>query len=433
MEEENLDQIRVERLNAFKSSKDIHMTKISKTGTSFFDIKKGASTQEFPNLFSNYLKSFGEVYFWEKGNFHVITRAHHAKDILTSADYSADRGSFFVSRMPNLDLSLIGDFFSVVKKMMVMSDDTAHSDRRKVAAAGFEDQVLEKFSQKLKKSVKALVAGIKDQKEFEFVETIAKKLPSTVLAELFSIPEEDRGQFLIWSNIMTGFFGGASEYRNEDGIEVNSAALSLKNYFKELVEKRRITPGDDYVSITLKMQKVFNITDDELISQLIMMLVAGMATTTDQMNNIMFLLATHPEMQDEVRGNLQLVPQMTEECKRFDPAVTFIFRVARNKTQIGDQPILPGDVMFISTHAINRDLIDSPDTLDIHRKAQHFAYGHGPHYCIGAKLGRMEIQQLFEELLREIPAFEIDPHHDSVRDHYSLSFSGFKKLYVRLK
>jgi cytochrome P450 len=90
--------------------------------------------------------------------------------------------------------------------------------------------------------------------------------------------------------------------------------------------------------------------------------------------------------------------------------------------------------MFISSHAINRDLPghEKPEELNIHRKAQNFAYGHGAHYCIGAKLARMEMKALFEKLLTVIGAFEIDPAVESVRDHYSLSFSGFKNLNLRL-
>lgn len=410
------------------------MNKITRSGFSFHDFKKKSSTEDFPSAFSDYVRSYGEIYFWEKGNFHVITKAHHAREILTSDAFSADRGSFFISRMPNLDLRLIGDFFGVVKKMMVMSDDNQHLMMRKLASGGFEDHILERFSSKLLQTVTDLLEDIKTKPKFDFVETVAKKLPSIILADLFSIPEKDRPHFLRWSNIMTGFFGGASQYRNEDGIEVNAAALALKKYFTELIEVRRIDPGEDYVSMTLKAQKILNLNDDEVISQLIMMLVAGMATTTDQINNIMFLLASNPSMQKEVRENLSLVPQMLEECKRFDPAVTFIFRVARKAVNIGEQPIAPGDVMFISTHAINRDLpVDQlPEQLNIHRKGGNFAYGHGPHYCIGAKLARMEMNALFTELLKAIPSFAIDETQESVRDHYSLSFSGFKSLHIKV-
>lgn len=398
--------------------------------TSFLDFKRTSNPKTFHDDFTHYVKSFGDVYFWEKGGFHVVTNAAAARDVLTSPDFSADRGAFFISRMPNMDLRLIQDFFGVVKKMMVMSDDEDHNKRRRIAAQGFEDHILERFTVTVQQTVKALVTEVKDMKDIEFVEKVAKKLPSTVLADLFSIPEGDREEFFKSANIMTGFFGGASQYRNEDGIEVNSAALALKSYFEKLIVERKKNPGQDYVSILLRAQPMSGLSDEELISQLIMMLVAGQVTTTDQINNIMFFLATKPELQRGLRNKPELIANALEELKRIDPAVTFIFRVARAETKILNHAVKPGDVIFISTHCINRDLPENerPHEIIPERKAQHFAYGHGPHYCLGAKLGRIEIRLLFEEILRSLPEFRLDPERPLTRDHYSLSFSGWEQL-----
>ena len=229
---------------------------------------------------------------------------------------------------------------------------------------------------------------------------------------------------------MTGFFGGASKYQNADGIEVNNAAKSLKEYFEKLIIERRSSNGEDYVSIIVRAQKMTQLSDDELVSQMIMMLVAGQVTTTDQINNIMYLFAAHPEMQLTVKNNLSLLPNAIEELKRFDPAVTFIFRVARADGVLNSQPIKTGDVVFISTHCVNRDLPNEerPDEIQIERKSAHFAYGHGPHYCLGAKLGRLQIRLLFEELFKELPLLVLNKEAESRRDHYSLSFSGFENL-----
>lgn len=399
---------------------------------SFLDFKKTSDTHSFPKDFTNYIRSYGDTYFWEKGGFHVITRAEDAKIVLTSTDYSADRGGFFISRMPNMDLSLIQDFFGVVRRMMVMSDDQDHAKKRKLAAGGFEDHILERFTVTVRQTVKNLIQEFKGATSIEFVEAIAKKLPSTVLADLFSIPADDREVFFQSANIMTGFFGGASQYRNEDGIEVNAAAKALKTYFESLLVIRRAQPGEDYVSILLKAQPMTGMSDDDLIAQLIMMLVAGQVTTTDQINNIMFMLAERADLQKELRSRPELIANALEELKRLDPAVTFIFRVARADTKLGDHEIKNGDVVFVSTHATNRDLLasEAPDEINIHRKAQHFAYGHGSHYCLGAKLGRLEIRLLFEELLAQWSEFELVA---AERDHYSLSFSGFKTLELFFK
>lgn len=400
------------------------------TGISFLDFKRQSSTADFPLAFTNYLQSMGDIYHWEKGNFHVVTKAEDARVVLTNPMYSADRSAFFISRMPNMDLSLIQDFFGVVKKMMVMSDGEDHGKRRKIASSGFEDHIIDRFSQTVQMTVKNLIKELKGKEHFEFVEAISKRLPSTVLADLFQIPEADRANFFNLSNTMTGFFGGASNYQNEDGIEVNNAAKALKNYFEKLLQERKGGSGQDYVSILSRAQKMTNLTDDELVSQMIMMLVAGQVTTTDQINNIMYLFAKNTDIQKAVKENPSLTANAIEEFKRLDPAVTFIFRVARADGVLNNQPIKNGDVVFISTHCVNRDLPsqENPHDIMIERKASHFAYGHGPHYCLGAKLGRLQIRLLFEELFKELPLLKLDPNKSAERDHYSLSFSGFKNI-----
>ena len=171
-----------------------------------------------------------------------------------------------------------------------------------------------------------------------------------------------------------------------------------------------------------------------LVSQAIMMLVAGQVTTTDQMNNIMFQLLNNQDILDHVIQSPELVPKMIEEFKRLDPAVSFIFRVAKGDTMIGAQAIAKGETVFISTHCINRDesVFEKPGRAILSRKAHnHFSYGYGAHYCLGARLARMEITRLFQALLERHPKLVLG-EGGVERDHYSLSFSGFKKLPISI-
>jgi cytochrome P450 len=397
-----------------------------RTGQSFHEFKREANVSTFPNDFANHVNFEDQTYFWPAGNFHIVTNFEDAKEALKNPAISADRSSFFISRMPNMDLSLIQDFFSVVSKMMVMSDGKDHQRKRMAASVGFEDHVLDRFKSKVAESVDSLLEEAFSKSKVDFVNDIAKKLPCTVLADLFCIPEKDREQFYKNSITMTAFFGGGTGYENEDGIKVNSAASSLKTYFKELINERKLVPGDDYVSSLLKVQKRFDLSDDEIIAQAIMMLVAGQVTTTDQLCNNMFLLADNEDHQDTLRNDPTLISNALEEYKRFDPAVTFIFRVAKEETKIGDQEIKSGDTIFISSHCVNRSQLEDGNDLNISREnIQHMSYGHGAHYCIGAKLGRLEMNLLFNQMIKKYPKIKVTK---AKRDHYSLSFSGFSEL-----
>lgn len=386
-----------------------------------------------PDEFSRHLREMGELFWWEPGQFFVVTSYALAKAVLTSEDYTCDRTPFFISRMPEMNLALISDFFKVVSRMMVMSDAPAHTDRRRICYHGFGQQTLDKLKPLIDATIERCLLAFKPGQSFDFVHQLAQTLPSTTLAELFAIPERERLDFYEWSNNMTQFFGGSTTYQDADGIRVNHSAKRLYDYFANLIEARRRHPGQDFLSTLLLHQAHFGLTDDEIISQAIMMLVAGQVTTTDQLCNNVYTLLTKPGLWSRLQQDSHRLDAYLEECNRLDPAVTFIFRVTRNDTALGGQLIEQGKVIFIATHAINRDPVhfSNPDEVLVEgRTVPHYSYGYGSHFCLGAKLARLEMHRLVEVLLKRYPKLQIDPGHTPQRKHHSLSFSGFEHLFL---
>lgn len=385
-----------------------------------------------PAEFADWLRRSGDVFWWDKGRFWVVTRWALADRALRGPEFSADRGAFFLSRMPNLDLALIDDFFSVVRKMMVMSDDATHAARRAVAQRALGEAAVASFRSALERAVDERVGALGDD-GFDFVRDVAEPLPQTLLAELFEVPESDRPDFYRWSWEMTQFFGGASAYRNEDGIRVNGCARALRDYFRTLLERRRSRPANDLMSAMLARREPLRLTDEEVVSQAIMMLVAGQVTTTDQLCNNLFTLLECPERWEDAARSPEALAGAIEECNRWDPAVTFLFRVARAPVRLGDATVAPGDVVFVSSHCANRDpdVFERPDTFDARRpRNPHLAYGHGPHYCLGAKLAREAMVACFRALGRRFPRLALT-RNGAVRKHPSLAFSGFETLCAR--
>ena len=109
-----------------------------------------------PAEFSRHLREMGDLFWWEPGKFWVVTSYQLAKSVLTSEDYSCDRSPFFISRMPEMNLSLITDFFKVVSQMMVMSDAPAHTDRRRICYHGFSTKCLEQLKPLIDKTIATL-------------------------------------------------------------------------------------------------------------------------------------------------------------------------------------------------------------------------------------------------------------------------------------
>ena len=383
--------------------------------------KKRDST---PEEFARFVRSLGSISYWEKGNFFIVTEMALAEEVLRNPAYTADRSSFFISRMPNMDLSLIKDFFGVISQMMVMSDDEKHSNRRQVANMGISDELSNHFRPNVKRIVGELLDGL--DTTFDFVSDVAAPLPSRVLAELFCIPESERVSFYRWSNHMTQFFGGASQYHNEDGIAVNASAVAIRDYFAKLILDRKDSPQLDFLSRILPHQARLKLSDAEMVSQAVMMLVAGQITTTDQLCNNLFQLLPFWE---SLQSKRQLLPTAIEECNRLDPAVTFLFRVVRSATVLGGQPLKQGDVVFVSAHAVNRDprIFSEPDRFQVDRAHNpHMAYGYGPHFCLGARLARIQMLECFGQLLDRFPLLQLAGN--PLRKHHSLAFSGFELI-----
>lgn len=406
-------------------------SKIVKHGQGLLDFKRGADVSGFPQDFSDYIRSHGETYHWPAGGFHVVTRAADARQILRSKHFTANRATFFVAKMPNVDLDLIGDFFGVVSRMMVMSDAKVHGMRRKSALFGITPELIDSFTPRIAQTVDALLDPLERDGSMEFVTALARVLPSTVLADMFMIPEADREFFRKCANTMTGFFGGSVEYTNEVAVECNEATIAIREYFRGLLEDRRRNPQNDFMTGMLEAQQKYNLRDDEVISQAAMMLVAGQVTSTDQICNNLFLMLDTPGVYARLVADPERIPGAQEEFKRWDPAVNFLFRVAKERQIINGQRIDAGDTVFMSAHVLNRDPdeVEDPDVIRIDREGvKHFAYGFGPHYCIGARLGRVQMDLLFRAMVRRFPKLRFTPGTTPVRDHYSLAFSGFTSI-----
>lgn len=385
-----------------------------------------------PEKFSTFLQEKGKVYWWEKGGFWLITDYTIAKSLLTNSKLSCDRKPFFLSNMPNVNLSLLPDFFNVVSSMMVMSDDNSHKNKRRICYQGFSQSVIKNMIPRIHSQVESILNPLKKNQTIDFINHFANPIPIKTLADFFDINEEDRQNLAMHAKTMTAFFGGGVIYDDASAKVANNAAKTLYDYFNHLCSLRKKHKGDDFLSCLITHQVHFGLSTDEIISQAIMMWVAGMITTSDQMaNNCFTLLNSHPEVIAD-KPSFENYEKIIGECSRLNPAVTFTFRLARENFEIENKNIKVGHPVFISNHAINRDktFFETPNRINIHHQAHEFSFGFGSHYCLGAKLAKIMMQVTLHALFNSFPQSQLA---DYQKNHYSLSFSGFHSLKMLLK
>lgn len=386
-----------------------------------------AKANSSPREFARGLQERGPVFWSEPENIWVVTDHKIGTAALRDPVFSADRSSFFMSRMGACPFAKVANFFGVVKNMMVTSDGAEHTARRKLAASGISDHILDGFQPQVEKVVDELLLPLLKGEKLDFVEKIALPLPNIVLADLFSIPQGERENFYQWANHMTQFFGGGSDFENAD-----LGAASLRGYFQRLIDERRQKPRGDFISHMLRQQG--ELGDDELISQAAIMLVAGTITTRDQICNCLAVWLENGKWKELAKDPAALDAAI-EEAARLDPAVNFIFRVAKENTRLGNLEIGAGQLVFVSTHAANRDaqVFADPHAFDGARgRNPHMSFGSGLHYCLGARLGRIQMKILFGRLLARFPGLEDVPLDPPVRKHQSLGFSGFERFPIQV-
>lgn len=251
-----------------------------------------------------------------------------------------------------------------------------------------------------------LAAKGADGAAVDFMAEFALPLPSDVMAELLGVPEEDRAWFPPRARAIGEILeldGGTPQHVREADL----AAVQLTEYIGDLVAKRRAHPTDDLVSALARRQAGgAELSDNELIVNLITLFNAGYVTTTHLLGNGLVLLFERPELLDRLRKEPELVPGYVEEILRFEPPTHFGVRWAAEEVEIAGVTIPAGGRVLVLLGAANRDpeRFPSPDTFDPFRVDNHpLSFGGGAHYCLGAALSRLEGKLALPAVLQRFP------------------------------
>ncbi|WP_089157743.1 cytochrome P450 [Micromonospora sp. NBS 11-29] len=267
----------------------------------------------------------------------------------------------------------------------------------------------------------------------DFMGELALRLPSDVVGELLGVPERDRAWFP--SRVRT--FDAVLEIGRRSMREVraaNEAATELLAYFTELLAARRAAPREDFVSalVRIRDRSPDQLTEDELLANLIIMYNAGFRTTANLLGNGLVLLLERPDALAALRADPSLAASYVEEILRYEPPVHFAVRYAARDSEVAGLPVPEGATVVVLTGAANRDprRFADPDSFDPSRADnRHLAFSAGPHYCFGAALARAEGRLVLPRLLDRFPALALAEEPGERRQ---LMLRGYDRLLVRV-
>jgi cytochrome P450 len=248
----------------------------------------------------------------------------------------------------------------------------------------------------------------------DLVKGFAFPLPFTVISELLGVPEPDRDQLGTWFTALL-----APSSAPEPPAEAVAASANIVRYLTELLTSKRAAPGEDLVTDLVRAAGQGALTEQEMLSTIFQLVVAGHDTTTSLIGNGTVALLLHPEQRDALVADPALVPHAIEEILRWDaPVPHATFRYTTQDVVLGGTVIPAFTQVIISLAAANRDPArhDTPEALDIARAdASHLAFGHGIHHCLGARLARLEAVIAFTTLHSRFPAMRLAVPRSALR------------------
>jgi cytochrome P450 len=264
----------------------------------------------------------------------------------------------------------------------------AHTRQRALLNRAFTARVVEGLRPHIAARAEALLAGLRTRGRFDVVADYAFPLTLAVIADLLGIPHDDLERVKAWSLTIAAVL----DYKRTWDVmaEGNRMALDFAAYLESIIGARRARPRDDLITRLLAVTAAEErLSEEELISLVIMLLFAGHETTVNLISAGTLLLLENPTQLALFRARPHLTDTAVDECLRLHSPIQATTRIAYADAPVGDRLVRRGESVTLLLGSANRDpaAFADPDRLDIARRPnRHLAFGRGIHYCLGAPL-----------------------------------------------
>lgn len=348
---------------------------------------------------------------------------------LLDARLSSRRSGNLTAALPGEVQGEFVEFNEFFAKWMLFLDAPQHTRLRKLVNPAFLPQMVNWLRPRIERLVDDLLDAVENEGAMEFIADFAHPLPVRVIAEMMGVPRERHRDFQKWSDALCILFGNP-----RPSVEMARAArdslFALTEYFRAALPARRLTRGDDLISLLIGLEEDGDaLTEEELLAQCSMFFFGGHETTRNLIGNGMLALLQNPDQFEMLRENPSLAPSAVREFARFDSPVQMTVRNAAEDLVWHDREIRKGQSIALLLGSANRDpeKFSEPDRLDITRaQSLPLSFGRGAHFCIGATLANAEAEIAFTKLLERFPNLKmLDPEPQWTAN---ISFRGLRAL-----
>jgi cytochrome P450 len=297
---------------------------------------------------------------------------------------------------------------------IVVEDGATHARMRTFMNRAFSGAIIEGLSAQIQQITNDLLDKVQAQGRMDACADFAILLPAYVLCDFLGVAREDRDRIIQWSTDFVDFFNIVPPTMDTSQRLVRSG-LELADYTKAALADRRAHPRTDLLgTLAASQSEAGGLTDDEIIGNALMLLVAGHISVRNLIGNAIYLLLTHPDQWAKLKAEPTLLGPMIEEALRYEPPVSMIARIAEDDFACDGNAIQKGQVVQLVITSANRDEAHfaNPETFDITRPpTRMLSFGAGPHACIGAHLAREEARIALGTLFQRLPNLRLDPAH----------------------
>jgi len=335
----------------------------------------------------------------------------------------------FTSERGNVLTTLLEGGDSAAGKMLAVTDGRRHRELRNLLLRAFSPRVLEPVVAGVRERADRLVRHAVESGDCDFAQDVAEHIPMATIADLLGVPSSDRDYLLTLTKEAL-----STEEEGQSADEALVARNELLFYFSELAAERREEPRDDVVSV-LATSTIDGepLTEQEIIFNCYSVIIGGDETSRLSMICGMHELIEHPEQWRRLKSGEVSVDSAVEEVLRWVSPAMHFGRRALEDVEIGGRTLRAGDVATLWNSSANYDeaVFDDPGTFDLGRTPnKHVSFGYGPHFCLGAYLGRAEISAMLTALSTHVA--EASPNGPAKPIHSNF-LHGYSSLPVTLR
>ena len=315
---------------------------------------------------------------------------------------------------------------------MINMDDPRHGRQRRIVSRGFTPSALAKMEAGVAQRAGAVIDRVIERGECDFVADIAAPLPLEIICDMMGIPDSESRMVFEQTNVILGLgdpeFLAATENPQVAALQAGSALGTLMG---ELAADRRKNPRADLTTALLQSDLEDGpMSDNELASFFVLLVVAGNETTRNAISLGMKALCDYPDQRRRWAADFGgMADTAIEEIIRWASPVIHMRRTCTRDTELSGQPLAEGEKVVLWYASANRDeaVFADPYRFDLSRTPnEHVGFGGpGPHYCLGANLARREIKVMFRQIFDRLPDLEITGEPDRLRSNF---INGIKRM-----